>query len=93
MTRDARMPWIKFRLGDWSTDPALQSRSIAARGLWIEMLCLATQGQPYGHVSIKVGEPMAVARIAVACRVPVAEREALLQERGEASNGDHSCRV
>lgn len=33
-------PWMKFFPSDWRADPAVQSCSMAARGLWFEMLCL-----------------------------------------------------
>lgn len=33
-------PWLKFYPSDWRSDPALRMCSIAARGLWMEMLCV-----------------------------------------------------
>jgi hypothetical protein len=43
-------PWLKFYPRDWRGDQALRAVSIAARGLWIEMLCIMHEAQPYGHL-------------------------------------------
>ncbi len=33
--------WSKFYWSDWLSDSALRAVSSAARGLWIDMLCIA----------------------------------------------------
>jgi len=43
-------PWIKFYPRDWRGDQALRAVSIAARGLWMEMLCIMHEASPYGHL-------------------------------------------
>jgi hypothetical protein len=43
-------PWLKFYPRDWRGDQALRVVSIAARGLWIEMLCIMHEASPYGHL-------------------------------------------
>ncbi len=43
-------PWLKFYPRDWRGDQALRAVSVAARGLWIEMLCVMHEAQPYGHL-------------------------------------------
>lgn len=45
-------PWMKFYPADWRSDPLLRSVSIAARGLWMEMLCIMHEAEPYGHLMI-----------------------------------------
>jgi hypothetical protein len=45
-------PWVKFYTGDWRSDPALKICSLAARGLWIEMICLMHEAHPYGHLLV-----------------------------------------
>jgi len=45
-------PWMKFYPSDWRADPALRSCSIAARGLWVEMLCIMHEALPYGSLLI-----------------------------------------
>lgn len=46
-------PYLKFFPSNWRGDPALRMCSIAARGLWVEMLCLMHEAEPYGHLLIK----------------------------------------
>lgn len=45
-------PWIKFYPADWRADPRLRRCSLAARGLWIDLLCYMHEGSPYGHLTI-----------------------------------------
>ena len=45
--------WLKFFPSDWRADPKLRMCSIAARGLWIEMLCLMFEAEPHGHLIIE----------------------------------------
>ena len=51
-------PWIKFFPADWLSKPALRLCPMAARGLWIEMLCIMHEAEPYGHLVVK-GRPLA----------------------------------
>ncbi len=43
---------MKFYPSDWRSDPALRSCTIAARGLWVEMLALMHEAVPYGSLLI-----------------------------------------
>lgn len=43
---------MKFYPSDWRADPALRSCTIAARGLWVEMLALMHEAEPYGSLLI-----------------------------------------
>lgn len=45
-------PWLKFYPTDWRADPALRMCSLAARGLWIEMLGIMHDAAQYGHLLI-----------------------------------------
>ena len=45
-------PWMKFYTADWRSDPALRMCSMAARGLWVEMICLMHEATPYGQLLI-----------------------------------------
>jgi hypothetical protein len=47
-----RRPAFQFYPGDWRRDSGLRSCSVAAHGLWIEMICLMHEGEPYGHLRI-----------------------------------------
>ncbi|MGA0601444.1 hypothetical protein ACO2Q3_12140 [Caulobacter sp. KR2-114] len=44
--------WSKFFWNDWRADPALRLCGYAARGLWIDMLCLAAANEPVGLVAV-----------------------------------------
>ncbi|WP_158924509.1 hypothetical protein [Acidisphaera sp. S103] len=44
--------WLKFWPQDWQRDPALKICGIAAQGLWINLLCIMHEGDPYGHLTI-----------------------------------------
>jgi hypothetical protein len=43
---------MKFYPSDWRADPALRSCTIAARGLWVEMLCIMHEASAYGSLLI-----------------------------------------
>lgn len=45
-------PWMKFFPGDWRADPRLRSCSIAARGLWMEMICIMHEASPRGSLLV-----------------------------------------
>ena len=48
---------MKFYTADWRSDPALRMCSMAARGLWVEMICLMHEATPYGQLLIKGQSP------------------------------------
>lgn len=50
-------PWMKFYPTDWRSDPALRMCSMAARGLWIEMIALMHEAVPYGHLLVSGRSP------------------------------------
>ena len=47
-----KQPWLKFYPSDWRSDPKLRMCSLAARGLWIEMLALMHEANPRGHLLV-----------------------------------------
>ena len=47
-----KRPSFQFYPGDWLHDRALRACSLAARGLWADMLCFMHQGIPYGHLTL-----------------------------------------
>lgn len=47
-----RKPWLKFYPADWRADPRLRMCSLAARGLWIDLMSYMHEGEPYGHLMI-----------------------------------------
>ena len=68
-----KRPSFQFYPADWRKDAALQSCSIAARGLWIEMICVAHECEPYGHLVVN-GRAMSDTQIGRL--VGVSERDA-----------------
>jgi len=73
-------PWFKFYPENWRSDPALQTCSIAARGLWIECLALMHEGSPRGHLALAGGVAIDEPQLARLCHVPVPELRKLLAE-------------
>ena len=64
----SKNPWMKFYPADWRADPALKICSLAARGLWVEMLSIMHEAEPRGHLVIKgrpVTPPMLAALVGV----------------------------
>lgn len=55
-----RAPAFQFYAGDWLRDPALRACSLAARGLWIDLLAYMHQAEPYGHLCVN-GQPVSPA--------------------------------
>jgi hypothetical protein len=58
-----KRPAFMFYPADWRKDPALRVCSIAARGLWIDMMALMHEGEPYGHLVVN-GEAVSDAQLA-----------------------------
>lgn len=58
-----KRPSFQFYPADWRKDPALSSCSLGARGLWIEMMCVAHESDEYGVLTMN-GKPMTEVHIA-----------------------------
>lgn len=71
--------WSKFFWNDWQADPCLRMCSLAARGLWIDLLCIAAKSSPTGFVAI-AGRPCTSTDIARLTGVSEQEVESLLGE-------------
>lgn len=63
-TRTPRVPDLPLDSALWLADPALARCSLAARGLWMDLLCLMHQGVPYGHLAVD-GRPLGTREVAV----------------------------
>jgi hypothetical protein len=46
------MPWQKWYWPDWLADNEVRACSLAARGLWMDMLALMWQADPQGHLLV-----------------------------------------
>ena len=73
-------PWLKFFPSSWRSDPALRSCSVAARGLWIDMLCLMHEGEPRGHLCLPNGQMIDERRLGKLCCLPLNDVRKLLAE-------------
>lgn len=58
-----KRPAFQFYPADWRRDAALQSCSVSARGLWIELMCVMHDCDPYGVLSVN-GKAMSTAQLA-----------------------------
>lgn len=76
-------PWMKFYPRDWRGDQALRAVSIAARGLWMECICIMHEARPYGHLVLN-GQPIETDVLARMTGAPVDEVSALLAELRQA---------
>ena len=54
---------------DWLKDIPLRKASPPARALWIDMICMAHDGEPYGHVTVG-GLPASIEDLSVISRIP-----------------------
>lgn len=74
---------MKFYPRDWRGDQALRAVSIAARGFWIECLCIMHEAKPYGHLVLN-GSPVEGDTLARMTSVSADEATALLAELRQA---------
>ena len=58
-----KRPAFQFYPADWLKDPALSVCSLAAKGLWIQLMCIAHEAEEYGFLAIN-GKPMSETQIA-----------------------------
>lgn len=70
---------MKFDTADWRSDTQLRVCSLAARGLWMEMLCLMHEATPYGHLLVKDKSPTD-AQLAMQACTPTEQIPILLGE-------------
>lgn len=68
-----------FFWNDWRGDPLLRMCSLAARGLWMEMLCIAAESTRKGEVLLN-GQAPSVEELAQAVGTSVEEVHRLLDE-------------
>jgi len=79
---EKKRPWMKWYPSDWRGEPKLRMCSLAARGLWADMISYMHEGQPYGHFTIE-GHAPNTAEIAALVSRPLGEVEIALAELDE----------
>ena len=75
----AKRPSFQWYSADWLKDPGVRSVSLAARGLWIEMLCLMDQSPRRGHLTLS-DKPLSAEVLARMTGTSTEEVSRLLQE-------------
>lgn len=53
-----KYPYIKFYVRDWISDAQLRMVSLAARGLWMECLCIMQMAERRGYLETTTGIPL-----------------------------------
>lgn len=79
----SRHRWSKFWWQDWQREPSLRMCSLAARGFWMELLCVAHEGDPYGHITVN-GRAPTNRQLSGVAGVSEAEATKLLRELEDA---------
>ena len=74
-----KRPAFQFYPADWRKDPSLSTCSLAARGLWIELMCIMHEASPYGVLAVN-GKPMTDLQISRAVGEPMDLVQGLLDE-------------
>jgi len=88
-----KRPAFQFYPADWRKDVELQSCSMAAQGLWINLMCIAHECEPYGHLTIN-GKAMSPAQLGRQVGLSIKECTSLIQELEDAgviSRTEDSC--
>lgn len=76
----SKLPSFQFYPGDWITNPGLRACSRAAKGLWIDLLCLMALSERRGVLVDGNGNPLRVVEIARATGADVVDVPELIEE-------------
>jgi hypothetical protein len=74
-----KRPAFQFYPKDWRDETSLRLCSMAARGLWIELMCLMHASDNYGYLEV-AGQPISDAQIARLVGEPVKSVSAWIAE-------------
>src|SRR6185503_19778572 len=72
-------PSFSFYPDNWLHDLGLRRCGPFARAVWIDLICLMHQGEPYGHLS-KSGEDLPMQFVAGQCGITVKELTSAIGE-------------
>jgi hypothetical protein len=81
-SKSTKLPSMQFYPGDWKKDPGIKSLSIAARGLWFEMLLIMWEAENRGYLVVG-NVPMNSQQLARNVGIDRTECEQLLKELEE----------
>lgn len=76
---NTKNPRTIFYWNDWSGDKNLRRCSLAAKGLWMDLMALAAICVPFGHLSVN-GRALSLDDLSQLMGHPAAELEMLLKE-------------
>jgi hypothetical protein len=79
----AKLPWTKFYPTAWRADPGLRVCSLAARGLWMDMLTIMFEAEPRGSLVLN-GRPLTVPQLAAMAAAPLNDVTLALDELRDA---------
>lgn len=79
----SKLPYMQFYPGDWLSDPALRACSMAAKGLWIDLLCLMWESPERGVLRTKSGSKTVPNRVAKMLGLKPFSCQKLIQELEE----------
>ena len=60
----ARLPFLKFFPSDWLADQSLRMCGAAARGAWMDMLCVMWKAERKGYLETSQGVPVSIEQLA-----------------------------
>ena len=69
----------RFFWTDWLSDAGLRRSSLAARGLWMDMLCIAAEHSPRGYVAVN-GTGLTADELAGMCGTDLGTAKNLIEE-------------
>jgi hypothetical protein len=75
-------PWMKFYPADWRANSELRMCGAAARGVWMEMLCIMHEAEPRGSLLIQ-GRQVTAKQLSSLSGLPLDEVEKALAELAE----------
>jgi len=77
---DNKLPWMKWWPADWLSDEKLRLCSLAARGLWMDLLCVMHRCDHRGCLQQASGKPFTDEQVARIAGCAVDEASLLLKE-------------
>lgn len=78
-TTGRRIP-LRFSVDAWMGDRGLRACSAAARGIWIDLLCIMHRAAPYGTLRTPLGNAYELPMLARVLEVRVSELKPLMKE-------------
>lgn len=75
-------PWMKWFPSDWRADPKLRACDPLTRYVWMEMIGLMHEAEPYGHLVI-AGKPISPETLSNLIGVPLKAVKAALRDLDE----------